>query len=122
MEFIKSEKFRNFIIQFSKWSLLVLIFASILILNISTLLSPDDYNYTFVLGGAPNDKVDTIKDCIDTGRYLYNNWTGRLLPHIILGIFRNFHMIVFEIVNTIMFMIMLILVNKILTKKKDRIK
>ena len=117
MEFIQSEKFRKFIIQFSKWSLLVLIFASILILNISTLLSPDDYNYTFVLGGAPNDKVDTIKDCIDTGKYLYNNWTGRLIPHIILGIFRNFHMIVFEIVNTIMFMIMLILVNKVLTKK-----
>ena len=34
--------------------------SGIRLLNHSTLLSPDDYNYTFVLGGAPNDKVDTI--------------------------------------------------------------
>ena len=70
IEFIKSEKFRDFIIKFSKYSLIALIFASILILNLSTLVSPDDYNYSFVLGGAPKDEVDIIKDCIDTSKYL----------------------------------------------------
>lgn len=49
IEFIKSEKFRSFIVNFSKYGLLALIFVSILILNFSTLVSPDDYNYSFVL-------------------------------------------------------------------------
>ena len=73
IDFIKSEKFRNFIIVSAKWALIALIFASILILNLSTLVSPDDYNYSFVLGGAPKDKVDTIADCIQTSKYLYDN-------------------------------------------------
>ena len=117
IEFIKSEKFRDFITKFSKYSLIALIFASILILNLSTLVSPDDYNYSFVLGGAPKDEVDTIKDCIDTSKYLYNNWTGRLLPHVLVGVFRSMNHYVFEILNTVMFMVMLILSNKVLSKK-----
>ena len=68
-------------------------------------------------GGAPRDKVDTIKDCIDTSRYLYNNWTGRLLPHVLVGVFRSMNHYVFEIANTIVFMIMLIFANKVLSKK-----
>lgn len=117
IDFIKSEKFRNFIIVSAKWALIALIFVSILILNISTLVSPDDYNYSFVLGGAPYDKVDTIKDCIDTSKYLYEHWTGRLLPHVLVGLFRSAGDIYFEIANTIMFMVMLLLINKILDKK-----
>ena len=117
IEFFKSEKFRNFVIKYSKYALLLLILVSILILNLSTLVSPDDYNYSFVLGGAPKDKVDTITDCIQTSKYLYQNWTGRLLPHVLVGIFRGMNHYVFEILNTIVFMIMLIVTNKVLSKK-----
>ena len=117
IDFIKSEKFRNFIIVSAKWALIALIFASILILNLSTLVSPDDYNYSFVLGGAPKDKVDTIADCIQTSKYLYEHWTGRLIPHVLVGLFRSAGDIYFEIANTIMFMVMLLLINKILDKK-----
>ena len=118
IEFLKSEKFRDFVIKSSKYALLALIFVSILILNLSTLLSPDDYNYSFVLGsGEPRNKVDTIADCIATSNYLYNNWTGGLLPHVLVGLFRSMNHYVFEIVNTIVFMIMLICANKVLSKK-----
>ena len=117
IDFLKSEKFRNFVIESSKYALLTLILVSILILNLSTLVSPDDYNYSFVLGGEPRNEVDSIEDCIATSKYLYNNWTGRLLPHVLVGIFRSMNHYVFEIVNTIVFMIMLICANKVLNKK-----
>lgn len=117
IDFLKSEKFRNFVIESSKYALLILILVSILILNLSTLVSPDDYNYSFVLGGEPRNEVDSIEDCIATSKYLYNNWTGRLLPHVLVGIFRSMNHYVFEIVNTIVFMIMLICANKVLNKK-----
>lgn len=117
IEFIKSEKFRNFIINFSKYALLMLILVCILILNLSTLVSPDDYNYSFVLGGEPRDEVDSIADCIQTSKYLYQNWTGRLIPHVLVGVFRGMNHYVFEILNTVMFMIMLIVTNKVLSKK-----
>lgn len=113
---IDIEKFSNFIKISAKWGLILLIFASILILNHSVLLSPDDYTYSWVQG-SNMERVDGIDDCIKTGKFLYNNWTGRIIPHVLVGIFRNMNPIIFEVLNTIVFMIFIILITKILNKK-----
>lgn len=97
--------------------LILLIGASIYLLNHSVLLSPDDYNYSFVQGGTPKQPVKTISDCIQTGKFFYKNWTGRVLPHVIIGIFRNINPNIFEIVNTLVFMLFICLIPKVLSKK-----
>lgn len=61
----------------AKWSLIFLIFVSMLLLNHSVLLSPDDYNYTYVQGRGDRTKVDSIQNAIETGRFFYHNWTRK---------------------------------------------
>ena len=101
----------------AKYGLIVLILVSILILNHSVLLSPDDYNYTFVQGREDGTRVDSIDNAIETGRFIYLNWTGRVLPHVLVGTFRNINPLVYEISNTIVFLIFIILIAKVLNKK-----
>ena len=77
----------------------------------------DDYNYTFVQGRADSARVNSISACIETAKYFYFNWTGRVLPHVLIGIFRNINPYVFEVVNSVLFVIFLITVTKVLNKK-----
>lgn len=114
---INTSKIINLLKILAKYGLIFLILVSILILNHSVLLSPDDYNYTFVQGRGDRTRVDSLKNAIETGRFIYINWTGRLLPHILVGIFRNMPAQVFEIANTIVFLIFVILITKVLNKK-----
>ena len=115
--FGKEVDLKEIIIHLSKIGLILLIIVSIFILNRSVLLSPDDYNYTWVQGRGDGSKVTSIADCIETGKYFYNNWTGRVLPHVLVGIFRNLNPHVFEVVNTIAFMILILTIPKVLGKK-----
>lgn len=100
----------------AKIGLLALILVSIYLLNHSVLLSPDDYNYTFVQGSNLK-KISSFSDCLETGRFFYNNWTGRVIPHVLIGIFRNLNPNVYEIVNTLVFMIFISTIPKVLNKK-----
>lgn len=113
---IDIEKFSNFIKISAKMGLILLIFASILILNHSVMLSPDDYTYSWVQG-SNMERVDGIDDCIKTGKFLYNNWTGRIIPHVLVGIFRNMNPLIFEVINSLVFMLFIILITKVLNKK-----
>ncbi len=113
---IDIEKFSNFIKISAKMGLILLIFASILILNHSVMLSPDDYTYSWVQG-SNMERVDGIEDCIKTGKFLYNNWTGRIIPHVLVGIFRNMNPLIFEVINSLVFMLFIILITKVLNKK-----
>ena len=115
--FGKTIDVKKVVIILARIGLLLLIFASVYILNRSVMVSPDDYNYTWVQGRGDGSKVTNLKDCIDTGRYFYNHWTGRVLPHVLVGIFRNLNPHIFEVVNTIVFMIFIITTSKILGKK-----
>ena len=101
----------------AKIGLLLLILVSIYLLNRSVLLSPDDYNYTFVQGRTDLHRVKTIADCIETGKHFYKKWTGRVIPHVLVGIFRNMNPHIFEIVNTIVFMIFITTISKVLSGK-----
>ncbi len=116
---IKIEK--NKIIEFikicSKVGLIILILGSIFLLNYSVLLSPDDYNYTWVQGSNMTQKVDSVANCIQTAKFFYNNWTGRVIPHVLIGIFRNLNPIIFQIVNTLVFLLFITTITKVLNKK-----
>ena len=97
--------------------LVSLIFVSVFLLCHATLLSPDDYNYTFVQGRPDAVRVNSVSACIETAKYFYFNWTGRVIPHVLVGIFRNINPYIFEVVNSAVFVIYLIAVTKVLNKK-----
>lgn len=115
--FGKKVDLKKVIIILSKIGLLLLILISIYLLNRSVLLSPDDYNYTFVQGRTDLHRVSSIADCIETGKHFYNEWTGRVIPHVLVGIFRNINPHIFEVANTLVFMIFIITISKVLGKK-----
>lgn len=110
-------KVANFIKKIAKIGLLLLILISMLLLNHSVLVSPDDYNYTYVQGRGDRTRVDSLQHALETGKFFYNNWTGRVIPHVLIGIFRNLPKVFYEISNTIVFLIFIVLITKILNKK-----
>ena len=85
---LENEKLINLVKKLALVGLMLLIFVSMFILNHSVCMSPDDYNYSGVIGQIHN-KVDTLEDCITSATYLYNNWTGRVIPHLLIGLTRN---------------------------------
>ena len=93
------KKLVSFIKISAKIGLIFLILGSIFLLTHSVLLSPDDYNYTFVQGSFMQKRVDSLENALETARFFYNNWTGRVLPHVLIGIFRNLNPLFFEIIK-----------------------
>ena len=116
---ITKEQFVNLIKVLAKIGLILLIFISMLLLSHSVLLSPDDYNYTFVQGTNNTQRVDSISNAIQTAKFFYNNWTGRIIPHVFIGIFRNLPPIVYELLNSTVFIIFIIFITKVLNKKSS---
>lgn len=114
---VTKEQIINLIKVLTKFGLILLIFVSMLILSHSVLLSPDDYNYTFVQGTNNTQRVDSISNAIQTAKFFYNNWTGRIIPHVLIGIFRNLPSVVYEISNSIIFLVFIIFITKVLNKK-----
>lgn len=114
---ISISKIIDFVKKLSKIGLLILIAVSIFLLSRSVLLSPDDYNFTFVQGTGDGTKVDSISHIITTAKYFYRNWTGRVIPHVLIGIFRNIPSIYYQIANTLVFIIFIITIDRVLNKK-----
>lgn len=113
------EKIINFIKISAKLGLILLIFGSLFLLCHSVLVSPDDYNYTFVQGTFMQKRVDSLENALETAKYFYNNWTGRVLPHVLIGIFRNMNELIYEIINSFVFIIFIIVITKVLNKKSS---
>lgn len=114
---VEKKKIVDFIKFSAKLGLLLLILVSIFLLCHSVLLSPDDYNYTFVQGSFMQRRVDSIENALETAKFFYNNWTGRVIPHVLIGVFRNLEPVVYEVVNTIVFMVFITTISKVLNKK-----
>ena len=114
---INKSKFSSFVKIFALIGLALLIFGSVLILNHSVLLSPDDYNYTFVPATGMSRRVDSLENALMSAKYFYNNWTGRVIPHVLIGIFRNLDPMIYTIVNSLVFMLFITIVGKVLNKK-----
>lgn len=113
----EKEKIANFIKISAKIGLILLIFGSLFLLCHSVLLSPDDYNYTFVQGTFMQKRVDSLENALETAKYFYNNWTGRVIPHVLIGIFRNMNELIYEVINSFVFIIFVITITKVLNKK-----
>ena len=113
----EKEKISNFIKISAKLGLILLIFGSLFLLCHSVLLSPDDYNYTFVQGTYMQKRVDSLENALETAKYFYNNWTGRVIPHVLIGLFRNMNELMYEVVNSFVFIIFITTITKVLNKK-----
>ena len=109
----------NFIKISAKIGLILLILGSMFLLCHSVLLSPDDYNYTFVQGTYMQKRVDSLENALETAKYFYNNWTGRVIPHVLIGIFRNINELIYELINSLVFIIFIVMITKVLNKKSS---
>ena len=116
---VEKKKIVDFIKFSAKLGLLLLILVSIFLLCHSVLLSPDDYNYTYVQGSFMQRRVDSIENALETAKYFYNNWTGRVIPHVLIGIFRNMNELIYEIINSLVFIIFITTISKVLNKKSS---
>ena len=115
----EKEQISNFIKISAKIGLILLILGSMFLLCHSVLLSPDDYNYTFVQGTYMQKRVDSLENALETAKYFYNNWTGRVIPHVLIGIFRNINELIYELINSLVFIIFIVMITKVLNKKSS---
>lgn len=103
------------------WPIALLLLAigfCMLILNISTLFSPDDYSYARLVAGD-DLKITSISEISQAMKYLYTNWTGRIIPHILIGFFMTTNVVIFKIMNTLLFLIVLIYITKFISRKSS---
>lgn len=98
--------------------LLIAIVGCLFILNISTLMSPDDYSYAYTIAGQ-DLKIESLSELLDSGRKIYMGWTGRVIPHLLVGIFITTSVIPLKIINSILFAIMIFYVNKFISRKSS---
>lgn len=101
------------------WPIALLFLAiafCMLTLNISTLFSPDDYSYARVVAGD-DLKITSISEIGRATNYLYRSWTGRIIPHILVGVFMTTSTTLFKIINTILFLVLLHYITKFITRK-----
>lgn len=103
------------------WPIILLLLAiagCVFILNIATLISPDDYSYALSIGGE-DLQITSFSEIMQSAKTLYRNWTGRILPHILIGLFMLTSTTLFKIINTILFVLLLILINRFITRKNS---
>ena len=96
--------------------LLVVIGCCIFLLNIATLISPDDYSYAMIFGGE-DLKITSFSEIKDASRFLYKTWTGRIFPHILVGVFMTTNINAFYILNTLMFLVLLSIITRFINHK-----
>lgn len=98
--------------------LLLVIAGCMFVLNMSTLISPDDYSYAISIGGE-DLQITSFTEIVNSAKVLYSNWTGRIIPHILVGVFMTTSTTLFKIINTILFVVLLILINRFITHKNS---
>lgn len=98
--------------------LMLTIIGCVFILNISTLISPDDYSYAYTIAGE-DLKITSFSELLKSAKNIYMGWTGRVIPHLLVGIFMTTSLVPFKIINTILFLVLLIYLTKFITQKKS---
>ena len=98
--------------------LIGLIVGCMFILNISTLRSPDDYSYAYTIAGQ-DLKIESLAELFNSGKNIYMGWTGRVIPHLLVGIFMTTSVIPLKIINTILFIFLIIYSNKFISRKSS---
>lgn len=106
---IRSEKFRR--IMF--FSLVAISFLMILIYNVFTPAMTDDLSYGKIVAGA-NSFLDLIKQ----EQYQYMTWSGRSVNHMILRCFLTGDKWIFNLCNSIVFVVLTLLIYFNIEHKK----
>ena len=77
-----------------------LVLIGIYVLNYLTPLLADDYNYSFILGAAEQERITGLKDIIDSQRHHYFTWGGRNIALGLTQLFLYWGKPIFNIINT----------------------
>lgn len=95
---------------------LLIIFISMLILNVLTPLIADDYSFAINIKG---EHLRGLKDIIDVQANYYLSWGGRIIAHTIGQTFLLFPKIIFSICNSIVYTALVYLIYKHAKNEND---
>ena len=92
----------------NKYTLLILciVFICILFLNIYSLMSPDEYNYSHITW--TNQKLQSFFDILKSLKILYIQWTGRVICTGLIQFFTFIGVNYFYILNPIVFILFIV--------------
>ena len=92
----------------------VIVFVLMLVLNVTTPYLSDDFEYMFVIGEDKTllHRVGSISDVVYSMKNHYNTINGRVILHGILQYVLIFDEIVFDIINSLMFTALSLLIYK----------
>lgn len=100
--------------------ILILIFFSMLVLNLLTPLLADDYSYALSI---EKNRLQNISDIFNYQIKHYFSWGGRTVAHSIAQIFLIFPKWIFSFMNSVVYTLFIVLIYKnihgILNKKND---
>ena len=93
-------------------------FVMIFVLNKRTLYISDDFLYRFEFrpGMASNVELEPVNGFLSLLRsqyYHYSLWNGRFVAHTIVQFFMQFDKWVFNVFNTIVYLVLVLLILKI---------
>ena len=95
-------------------------FVLIFIMNQITLYTSDDYTYHFFYESyVPNGNTREIKnifDLINSQKNHYLMWNGRFVGHTLVQIFMQFNKIYFNIINSLAYVALGLIINLIVSK------
>lgn len=95
----------------------VAVFCGMLILNLYTPYIADDYQFKFIFGTALPLKNGA--DAALSVRNLYMQWTGRSVAHSIAFLFLLGNKLIFNIFNTVVFVVLVLLMCKHICGRKN---
>lgn len=84
------------------FGVIILMFAIIYIMNLLTPLLADDYCYTYI-GGMTAEKVTTVGDLFRSARFLWENWSGRVIYLFVAQLFLLIGKNWFNIFNAVVY-------------------
>ena len=85
--------------------MLIISFAAILVFNLLTPYTSDDYSY-----GAEVRNAGSITKLLGQEYQQYISWTGRSVVHMILRIFLCHSVIIFKVLNSVVFVLLTLLI------------
>lgn len=89
----------------------VILFLFILICNLLTLRFVDDYQYVFSF--ATNERIESVADIFPSLIAHTKTMNGRLVAHFFVHLFCLLPMWVFDVINSLFFMLMIFCITKI---------
>ncbi|MQS76926.1 hypothetical protein FHL06_11295 [Lactobacillus halodurans] len=100
--------------------ILIIVFAIVLVLNLKTLYTADDYVYRFVYHNAgvrPHmERITTWTIPFSMWNH-YLNWNGRFVAHSIVQFFMQFNSkMVFDICNSLIYVLLIVFIDRFATK------